>query len=240
MRLGRQLGVALLTITLLALTAYAQDWGKRPYLTFKDNANIIQVGESKPLDQKIERISKEIRADIRVIFLDSLGGKELTNVSYQIVKDWKMGKGAPPGRYVFILVVRKDRKARIEWGKGLDNTTLPQYTQNIMNNVMVPRFKRKKYIEGITEGLLAIQRAIEGKYQPVKPPPTIFERYPWINIVIFLAVMIFGGPYLLPLFFLGGLGGYSGSGGGFDDFGGGGFGGGGGYSGGGGGVSGSW
>jgi len=227
----------------------ASEWGERPGIHFADGASVVKAGEVQTLDEKLSAVEVALKADVRVGFFRSLGGRDITNVGYEVVRDWGMGRGWSEGRYILLLVFTRDRKLRLEYGSAFDGTDLRKYADNIVQAVVVPRMKKKKYVLGASEGLLAVQRAIEGKYNPVEPPPGFWEKYRfliWLVIIVVLPGFGSGYGYWYPWwfgFFAGGWRGdyYLGDGG--SSFGGGGFGGGfggGGYSGGGGGVTGSW
>lgn len=223
----------------------ASEWGERPGIHFADQANAVKTAEVQPLDESIAQVELALRADVRVGFFRSLGGRDITNVGYQVIRDWDMGRGWGEDRYILLLVFTRDRKLRLEYGRAFDNTDLRKYARNIVQSIMVPRMKKKKYVLGVTEGLIAVQRAVEGKYNPLKPPKSFWERYQHIIFILIVVLMPgfgFGYGYWYPWWFVflfarwGGD--YYGSGG-LGSFGGGGFGGGG-FSGGGGGVTGSW
>jgi uncharacterized protein len=139
----------------------------------------------------------------------------------------------------------------ISTGYGVEGA-LPDITaKHIIEDVIKPNFKQKKYYRGIDEGTDAIIKAVKGEYKA--PPKKKKVGSPLIGFLIFVTIIlifIFSGAgrqgqyvsrrgsrgFMGPMFFPGGGwgGGSSGSsgGGGFGGFGGGSFGGGG--------ASGSW
>ena len=247
---ARRALTAALALALLALPAIAgSEWGERPGIHFSDMARVVKAGDVNALEEEISQVERALRADVRVGFFPSLNGRDAANVGYEVIRDWDMGRGYGEGHYILLLIFTRDRKLRLEYGSAFDDTDLRKYAENIVQAVMVPRMKKKKYVLGTTEGLIAVQRAVEGKYNPIQPPKSFWERYQfiiWLLVIVLMPGFGFGYGYWYPWWFGFMLGGWRGDyylGGGSSSFGGSGFGGGfggGGFSGGGGGVTGSW
>ena len=151
---------------------------------------------------------------------------------------------------VLMMVVKNDRKARIEVGYGLEGALPDALASSIVRNVMIPHFKAGNYYAGISAGVNAVIYATKGEYKAIKQTSDN-DREKGSGIITLLMIIFFiitfffrGGRRGLGGFiFWGGLGGggFPGGGGfsGGGGFGGGGFSGGGGSFG-GGGASGSW
>ncbi len=146
---------------------------------------------------------------------------------------------------ILFVVVKNDKKLRIEVGYGLEGALPDALASSIIRNVVVPYFKQNDFFDGISAGINAIILATKGEYKAEKHTHA-HDSISGITTLIFIVFFIitffrrgrrsFGGP-----FFFGGFGGGGFSSGGFSGggFGGGGFSGGGGSFG-GGGASGGW
>ena len=112
--------------------------------------------------------------------------------SYNVASTWKLGqKGKNNG--VLFLVVRDDRKVRIEVGSGLEGD-LPDVTcGRIIRNEIVPRFKEGDYDKGIRDGVRAIIQAIGGSYVASDETESTGEFWPIVMAsgIFFLVVGIF-------------------------------------------------
>ncbi|MCL5029832.1 MAG: TPM domain-containing protein [Bacteroidetes bacterium] len=142
---------------------------------------------------------------------------------------------------ILFVVVKNDKKLRIEVGYGLEGALPDALASSIIRNVVVPYFKQDDFYDGISAGLNAIILATKGEYKAEKQVRShdSFSGITTFLLIIFFIITFlirgrrgFGGP-----FFFGGFGGGGFSSGG--GFGGGGFSGGGGGFG-GGGSSGGW
>jgi uncharacterized protein len=224
-----------------------------------DRADVLSPEAEARIGNLLEGYEKQTGQQFAVLTVPSLDGDAIEDFSIRVVDKWKLGKkGKDDG--LLLLVVPKDKRVRIEVGRGLEGDVTDVASSRIIRNVIGPAFRSGDYAGGIERALNSLMRAASGK----APEGTEADQEPapganaprgsawWILILLLFA------PVLLPLVFAlrrrnGGIGGGRGmfmgggwggggwGGGGFGGggFGGGGFGGGGGGFG-GGGSSGSW
>ena len=209
-----------------------------------DLTNTLTAGQLNTLDYRLKTFQDSTSDQIVVLMIPTLDNYPLEDYSYDVAHQNKIGtKGNDNG--VLLLVVKNDRKIRIEVGYGLEGALPDALSSSIIRNVIIPYFRKDQYYDGITAGIDAIMSAVKGEYQSVQKPESkdkgIPNLFPFFIIIFFIIRFLFrggrrrGGGFI---FFPGGFGGGSSGG----SFGGGSFGGfsGGGGSFGGGGASGSW
>lgn len=215
-----------------------------------DDAGILSPQTQEHVTALLAEEEKETGNQVVVATLKSLQGYTIEQYGYQLGRAWGIGqKGKNNG--ALLIVVPSAHAVRIEVGYGLEGTLTDAQGKVIIDQFMLPAFRRGDYDGGVTAGTEAIVKVLGGvRFPPEQNGPSPDEDgqggpggIPWIFIVIVLVWLVFG-RFLWPLLFLGGGFGSRGFGGGFGGFGGGGFGGGG-FSGGGGsfgggGASGSW
>jgi uncharacterized protein len=217
-----------------------------------DDAGVLDsrtVGELTLMLADHERTTGE---QVVVVTLKSLQGYSIEDYGYQLGRHWRIGqKGVNNG--ALLIVAPKEHKVRIEVGYGLEGQLTDAISATIIQNYILPSFKRGDYSAGIVAGTTSILSVLGGNslIPPPAPQPLTFWQGPW-EIVVIWGLLFFGAwGYFLVLWFrhrndphswttYGGDGWSSGSfGGGSSGGGGGGFSGGGGSFG-GGGASGSW
>jgi uncharacterized protein len=209
-----------------------------------DQAQILSPQVERKLDQLLAAHESETSNQVVVASVASLEGYDIADYAVRLGRAWALGqKDRDNG--ALLLVAPNEREVRIEVGYGLEGA-LPDATAfSIVQNEILPRFRRNDYDGGALAGVAAILGAIEGEYQ-AKPAPRVTgddvgSIVPLLMLLAFLAVAFMNGRgrrgrgrWLGPLIAGGMLGGRR-RGGGF----GGGFRGGGGSFG-GGGASGRW
>ncbi|HEV7165420.1 MAG TPA: TPM domain-containing protein [Gammaproteobacteria bacterium] len=234
-------------------TAFAADAGMPafPALTgpVVDSAGLLSADAHNTITQKLAAYDQSSGNQLVVVTVPTLNGYPIEQWGYQLGRQWGIGeKGKNTG--AILIVDSGEHQLRIEVGYGLEGTLTDAQSDDIIRNVMVPRFKQGDYAQGISDGVDAIL-AVLGGDSDATPQQTRRDHSSTLFLMLFLGFMLIR--VLSAGFFPGrrsglwGLIGLWGLTGGFrgGGFGGGGFGGGGGFSGGGGsfgggGASGSW
>lgn len=249
-------------------SVFAQNIEKKPQpaKAVNDFGNLLESFQEEALERKIRDYNDSTSSAIVIITVPDLQGYDIAEVALKYLRDWGIGT-KEKNNGVLILVSKKERKARIETGFGMEGVLPDILAKQIIDERMVPFFKQDDYYGGFNNAVDAIIQAAAGEYKadPKKDGKggggfgTIFI----LGILFFILMGMFrggggkggGGSYMsrkgsrsfgaLPWFLLGNLLGGGGRGGGFGGGGGGGFGGGGfggfgGGGGGGGGASGGW
>ncbi|HEX4079869.1 MAG TPA: TPM domain-containing protein [Rhizomicrobium sp.] len=217
-----------------------------------DDAHILSAATQGQLTALLAQEEKQTGNQIVVATLPPLQGATIDQYGYRLGRAWGIGrKGKNNG--ALLIVVPSTHDVRIEVGYGLEGDLTDAQSRVIIDEFMLPDFRRGDYDAGVLAGAQAIIKVLGGvTLSPNDENSSDQDQrdgggVPWLPIVIFLVWIVFG-RFLWPLLFLGGgwgsRGGWGGGGFGGGGFGGGGFGGGG-FSGGGGsfgggGASGHW
>jgi len=161
-------------LIVIALLISFQGWSvgaEVPYLAGRVNdlAGILSGNTRSVIEARLAKHEKETSNQIVVLTIASLGGDVLEEFSYQVASTWKLGTKEKDNG-VLLLIVKDDRKLRIEVGDGLEGV-LPDVTcGRIIRNQIVPLFKKGKYDEGVSAGVDAIIQAVAGEYMMDDPP----------------------------------------------------------------------
>jgi|YelNatPaOPRAMG01_1025707.scaffolds.fasta_scaffold12762_1 uncharacterized protein len=202
--------------------------------------------ELTALNLRLQAFDDSTSNQLVFLMIPSLNGNSLEEFANKTAIKNKIGTKKNDNGILF-LVVKNDRKMRIEVGYGLEGALPDALASSIIRNVVKPYFQNGDYYAGISSGIDAIIAATKGEYKAeVHHKNQSDDASGIITLLIFLffivSFFIRGGRGRGNGFiFWGGLGsgGFSGSGFGGGGFGGGGFSGGGGSFG-GGGASGGW
>jgi len=253
---------------LFLLGASAQADPKFPPLTGRivDDAHLLTPQDKAAIEADLKALEAKSSDQLVVYTTNSLQGYPIEDFGYQLGRTWGIGqKGTNNG--VILIVAPTDRKVRIEVGRGLEPELTDLLSTQIIQNRILPEFRRGQFSAGIKAGVQDIKDVLLGDTEEVKRrvaahPTVVHKADDWtalipilfiVGIFLFLTWMqarqarqpLSGGrsgrsTYGGPVFFPGGWGGGGGGGGGGWGGGdGGGFSGGGGDFG-GGGASGGW
>lgn len=257
-------GALLLVIGLLSAAANAQP--KFPELTGRivDNAGLLEPEDRAAIEAELAALEQKSSDQLVVVTLPSLQGYEIEDFGYQLGRKWGIGQ-AGRNNGVLLIVAPNERRVRIEVGRGLEPIVTDLLSKLIIENTILPAFRRGDFSGGIRAGVRDLKDALLGDAEAVRErakggrKPTGLDSQSWVLLAFWIAVFVFvlyavarnagqmsptarhrgawrrGGPVVVPGGWGGGSGGWSGGSGG----GGGGWSGGGGDFGGGGG-SGSW
>ena len=199
-----------------------------------DLAGVLSPSQRQKIEEGLYLFESRTSNQIAVLIIPSLEGESLEDYSIRVTDRWKLGTGDKENG-VLLLIVKNDRKIRIEVGYGLEGALTDLIASQIIRKDIAPYFRQGNYYAGIVNGLNGIMAATRNEY---KADPRQYQRSPSENrksigslifyILLFLFMMGGGRRGRRGLFWAlmgasmfrsgggrGGFGGFSGGGGGF-------------------------
>lgn len=129
-----------------------------------DYASMLSPEVAQRLEEELAAFERSDSTQIVVLTIPSLEGEVLEEYSIKVVEAWKIGqKGKDNG--ALLLVVKNDRKVRIEVGRGLEGKLTDLVSGRIIRNEIRPAFKSGDYNAGIVAGVRAIEATARGEYK---------------------------------------------------------------------------
>jgi uncharacterized protein len=213
-----------------------------------DFTNTLSQQELQGLNFRLKTYEDTTSNQLVSLMIPTLEGYPLEEYSYEVAEKNKIGTKENSNGVLF-LVVKNDKKMRIEVGYGLEGVLPDALASSIIRNEVAPHFRKNEYYSGISSGINAIIAAIGGEYKSDFKEKTEGIGFTGVILLFIIIILIlsflpksrkFGGPG--GTIYRGGSWHTGGFGGGFGGGSSGGFGGfsGGGGSFGGGGASGGW
>lgn len=86
--------------------------------------------------------------------------EEFAEFTLELSKEWGVGK-KDKNNGVTIIFSRKLRMIRINVGKGLTEKLTNEETQAIIDDIIIPEFKKANYFDGMLKGLSEIIKEIQ-------------------------------------------------------------------------------
>lgn len=231
-----------------------------------DYAEIMKEAQVMQLRKKLESYADSTSTQIVFVSVNSLKGEEINLLAAEWAHKWKIGQEGKDNGMI-ILMAKRDQQISIQNGYGLEPFLTDMNSSAIINQIILPEFRKANYYEGLDKGTDAIIQLLNGKFDAQAHQAESgdvrwsFLIFPFIILIVIIIIKSRGkgggsgggsgnrrgGPDLFDILVLSSLGRSGGFGGGsFGGSSGGGFGGGGfsgGFGGGGfggGGASGSW
>jgi uncharacterized protein len=174
---------------LYCLPALALGVPDRPTGRVTDLTGTLTQGQIASLEQKLAAFEKETTNQIAVLMIPSLEGDSLEDYSIRLAEKWKIGQqGRNNG--VILLIVKNDRKLRIEVGYGLEGALPDALAGTIIRNEIAPRFREGQFYQGIEAGIHAIIAATQGEYK-ASPKRKGSQLGAWIPLLMMGAFLFF-------------------------------------------------
>jgi uncharacterized protein len=170
---------ALLPAAFLPGIAAAQELQPIPPLKARvtDLTGTLTPEQIQSLEEMLAALEQKKGAQVAVLIVPTTKPEAIEQYSLRVVEAWKLGRGKPAtgDQYspsvddgVLLLVAKEDRRVRIEVGYGLEGAIPDGIAKRIIDESIVPRFRRGDYFGGIQAGLQDLQARIEGEDLP--PP----------------------------------------------------------------------
>jgi len=159
-----------------------------------DYANMISPAIRTKLTNELKEFERTDSTQIVILTIPSLEGQTIEDYSIKVAETWKIGqKGRDNG--IIFMVANKERKIRIEIGRGLEGRLTDLTAGRIIDLVVKPRFKRGDFNGGFVAGVAALIDATKGEFKADDRNQSKTKK----SFPPFFTILLFGGVGLLIL-----------------------------------------
>jgi uncharacterized protein len=153
-------------LLLYVTSAFAQ---KFPALTGRivDEANLLSADDKRALEQELVALEQKSTDQLVVYTTRSLQGYPIEDFGYRLGRHWQIGQQGKNNGAI-LIVAPSDRKVRIEVGRGLEPQLTDLMTKLIVENAILPAFRRNDFPGGIKAGVRDIRDVLLGDAEEVK------------------------------------------------------------------------
>jgi len=162
----------ILLLLILASPALASE-PNFPPLTGRvvDDAGVLDTWTQSELTDMLSAHEGATGEQVVVVTLDSLQGYTIEDYGYQLGRHWGIGqKGKNNG--ALLIVAPKEHKVRIEVGYGLEGTLTDVISRTIIENYILPSFKRGDFNAGVLAGATSMLQVLGGNSLEIGEPAT--------------------------------------------------------------------
>lgn len=134
-----------------------------------DYAGIITPEAKSRMEEKLRALEESDSTQIFVLTVPALEGETIEEFAIRVFDKWKAGqKGKDNG--VILIVAQKERKVRIEVGRGLEGRLTDLLAGRIIDSVIKPKFKGGDFEGGFIAGVAALVDATKDEFrEPLQP-----------------------------------------------------------------------
>lgn len=132
-----------------------------------DEANILSAADRAEIESQLRALDAKSTDQVVVVTVRSLEGYAIEDYGYQLGRYWKIGQ-AGTNNGVLLIVAPNDRKVRIEVGRGLEPQLTDTMSKLIIDNAILPAFRRGDFPGGVKAGVRDISAVLLGDAEAVK------------------------------------------------------------------------
>ncbi len=134
-----------------------------------DTASMLSPTTVRQLESLLATFETEDSTQVVVLTIHSLEGEILEKFSLKVAEKWQIGqKGVDNG--ALLLIVKNDRKIRIEVGYGLEGSLTDLIAGRIIRDIITPQFRNGNFDQGVINGVSAMVRSVKGEFNSSTPP----------------------------------------------------------------------
>src|SRR3989338_1936365 len=127
----------------------------------------LDAQQIQALEARLAAFEAKKGAQLAVLIIPTTQPENIEQFGMRAAEAWQLGrKGVDDG--ALLLVAKDDRALRIEVGYGLEGVLNDATAHRIIDEIIVPRFKRGEFYAGIESGLGPMMQVING--EPLPPP----------------------------------------------------------------------
>lgn len=120
-----------------------------------DVANVLSAEQRLTLSRELEQFERTTKHQMVVVTVTSLGGRDVADFARDLANSWGIGRKCYDDGIV-LLVAPHEHRVRIAVGFGLEKTLTNEVSQRIIDQRILPEFRRGDLPSGIEAGAEAL------------------------------------------------------------------------------------
>ena len=163
------LAFAFLVLLASLFSVVATGAPKFPELTGRivDNAGLLTPEDRTWIEAELKALEEKSTDQVAVVTVPSLDGYTIEDYGYQLGRHWGIGQ-AGKDNGTLLIVAPNERKVRIEVGRRLEPQLTDTMSAVIIQNAILPKFRKGNFSAGIRAGVRDIKDVLLGDTDAVK------------------------------------------------------------------------
>jgi uncharacterized protein len=130
-----------------------------------DLAGTLAAGERDAIAARLAAFEAKKGSQVVVLLVASIGQETIEEFATRVTDEWKLGRAGVDDGVLFVIA-KQERRMRIQTGRGVQGVLTDALSKRIIADRVSPRFRTGDFAGGITDGVDAILKAIEGESLP--------------------------------------------------------------------------
>lgn len=152
-----------------------------------DYINLLSSSEKSALENKLVKYSDTTSTQVVVAIINSTKGEEIGYLATNWAHKWGIGQ-KDKDNGVFVLLAKNDRKITIRTGYGTEHLLTDFTSRQIIENDILPYFKKGNYYAGLDSGTNAIFKVMKGEYKGTRKKGK--RRKGSSGVIIFIVIIV--------------------------------------------------
>ncbi|MCR4426348.1 MAG: TPM domain-containing protein [Firmicutes bacterium] len=171
-----------------------------PPRLMNDLARMLTPAERDQIEAKLLALESATGVQFAVVVVRDLGGVSVEEYAVRLFEEWGIGERASDNG-LLLLISEQDRAVRFEVGYGLEGDLPDGLVGRIMDETLLPNFRRGDYARGILEAISAVERRLTGETSPLPAQPSATsglspdEAAAIVFVVIVVVIMVLNGVF---------------------------------------------
>ena len=135
--------------------------------SFYDYIELLNKSGARFLEEKLIQVSDSTSTQIVIIIIDSTKGEKILDLATRWGNKWGVGE-KDKDNGIILLMAKSDREVAIATGVGIRDKLTDSNAQRVINERIVPQFKKGNYYRGFSDGINGISHFLQGIYKVEK------------------------------------------------------------------------
>lgn len=130
-----------------------------------DTTGTIDSTTRQQLEAQASALRTRKGSQLQVLLVPTTSPEDIAQYATRVYDQWQLGRGKVDDG-VLLVVAKDDRRARIEVGYGLEGAIPDATAMRVIQEYLVPHFRRDDYAGGIVDATAALARLVDGEPLP--------------------------------------------------------------------------
>ncbi len=164
--------LAVLIVVPVSVQAYIAPESAISKNLYNDFANIFFPEQDKVLAKKLDDFKAQTGNEFSVVVVNSLDGLTVEEYALRVFNGWGIEKKSQDNG-ILLLVANDDRKVRIEVGYGLEPVVTDAFSNQVIQKLIIPAFKKGDFYGGVEAGITAVIEQVQTGNSSANDTPPI-------------------------------------------------------------------